>query len=611
MASDLDELRQIFGNMSADHSSQLFAGYVDKVNNDTTVHAQLAVILPSKGTPLEGASELASGKPLTLTRRLMEAICQLTIGRYGWYKVPERSKALSVMLSGRAQLKAPTSFRPDWYKNFREQHKGTRGVFARGWVTAVNLPNGSTEISSDPAWSCLRALTLCLSCFCNENGTVAVLEKLIPDCLLHYDMEDDKVVFEGPFLMSLREWVAAVLSEEASNGTKDLLLNSAFELVDQLQTGSGLSDLLTQYYQNEDEEDWNEELQLIFGILKWAVTPDYARPAPVESRYPTRSLRAWTAASMLSQVGFEKITAGSQIITSQKEYEEAIKENEFKEPRYDVFLIATNFVSVQTDYLANVTIFAPDDTPPPEPTLVENIPVLAFRHVEYMHGDHGIDARELREDFLFAYKKAADSFERIHITGGREFKVKLQVKQEARAIAGEDRIRALFGIFAPHIHAICLGPFVEAICNGNALKSDDWDLLSHSHELFSNALNLEMGPESWVPNFYRVLAIMLGAMYGVCSRVCRDQGRELGLTSGIAFDYKGLYRNDGQTIKRWAIRMGQALQGTLSYVEWASLLFEMFVGFKPVESPAEKKEQLVLGVQSNGFTALSDILVRL
>ncbi|KAK4200377.1 hypothetical protein QBC40DRAFT_326871 [Triangularia verruculosa] len=608
MASDRD-VNQTFGNTSADNNSQVFAGHVDNVNK-ISLHMHVF----AKGTALEGLDVPAgSEKSVAATRRRLKTILQLAFGRFGWLKGPQKWELLDqVLTSSGVELVSPASFDVEWYKELRDHHNDMHGVFFEGGgPKRIPLPTQSS-MSSSPAHSSLRALTVCLSCFCSENGIVAVLERLIPCGLLQGNIHDEDIIFEGSLLTSLREWVASVLSEEASNKFRDYLLKTAKEALDKLQSkGPHPSSSWAMYYESIHSERWDQELQIILGVLKWAITPTHERPASIESRYPTRSLRAWTAASMLSQLGFRQISAGNRIVTRRDEYDEAFKANPFKDQSYDVFLVATHTGDLETDLLADPMVFAPDDAPPPRPMLLQNIPVLAFGHTRYMQLNPKISPPTLHEAFKHAFSTAVQSFERIQVTGRDQFMVKLVVNASKNPIPFANNIRDLFDIFSPHIHDICLEPFVAFVGSGNIVNGEDWAFSRNPESLFDKATDLVLTQKRWMANFFQVLAIVLGAMYGVCSRACRDQCTHLGLNSEIAFDPQSIYRDSGRKVTRWARHVGRALQGTLGYSEWASLLFEMFLGAEATDSPPDKNEKLVLGVQCNGFTAVSDILVRL
>ncbi|KAK4179121.1 hypothetical protein QBC36DRAFT_364827 [Triangularia setosa] len=92
-------------------------------------------------------------------------------------------------------------------------------------MAPITLPEASTRAASDLVMSRLRAITVCLACFCDKKGVVA--------------------------------------------------------------------------------------------ILKWAITPEHRRRT--RGDYPTRSLRAWAAAAILSQLGFA-ISVADRAVSTQEDY---------------------------------------------------------------------------------------------------------------------------------------------------------------------------------------------------------------------------------------------------------------------------------------------------
>jgi hypothetical protein len=121
-----------------------------------------------------------------------------------------------------------------------------------------------------------------------------------------------------------------------------------------------------------------------------------------------------------------------------------------------------------------------------------------------------------------------------------------------------------------------------------------------------------------IRNFYTTIAIVLGSLYGICSQVCLDGGKTLEDDSEIAFNPDLLYKDDCKLIRNWAKTVGRALQGKVSFSEWESVIFEMFVGAvgtafgdRAATSIGETERGLILGVQSHGFAAVSDVLVKL
>lgn len=61
------------------------------------------------------------------------------------------------------------------------------------------------------------------------------------------------------------------------------------------------------------------------------------------------------------------------------------------------------------------------------------------------------------------------------------------------------------------------------------------------------------------------MAIVLGAVYGICNRACYENGSSLKNYTEIAFNPDNIYEHECKLLKRWAKSLGHALQGTSAY----------------------------------------------
>ncbi|RYP56084.1 hypothetical protein DL771_012147 [Monosporascus sp. 5C6A] len=585
------DVRQNFDGITASNNSRVFAGYTDN---------SVSVVVNVNGTPLEQASV----KEVSVS--VVKTAIQLATGAYGWFKATERSQSLTQILSADgAELKSTSSFNLKRYVECREEHNAMQGVIIEGGATkAISMPKASTAVSATPGMSCLRAITACLLCLCSKDSIIAILGQLIPFGLVQHTMDDGKLQFEGPLLASLKQWVTTVALEEESNKFKDHLLEEASQALRQLQPGAGLDEIMraTHHFETGDEN-------LILGVLKWAITPEHRRQT---TKYPTRSLRAWTAASILSQLGFT-ICAANYIVNDHEEYKKRMSGDVDGDTAYDVFLAVSHHIYGETDVLSEI-VFAPDEVPLPRAMLLQDIPFFAFKHVRHLGPP--LDDDYLRRAYNFAFERAASSFEEIHV---ENFQVKLQVKKETEIPSPfQDSVSALFNPFSPHIYVICSLPFEKYVGSWQGLTSEEWDF-SNYEELFECIRIDSHNPT--LRNFYTTVAIVLGAIYGICSCACRDQGSRLQGDSEIAFSPDNLYEGSCKVLRRWATSVGRALHGTLGYHEWVALLFEMFVGATDrmdqerdtahQERDVVGRKGYIFGIQSHGFTAVSDVLVRL
>lgn len=104
----------------------------------------------------------------------------------------------------------------------------------------------------------------------------------------------------------------------------------------------------------------------------------------------------------------------------------------------------------------------------------------------------------------------------------------------------------LFTPFSPHIHSLCIPIFEEWVGCATVSKEAGWDF-SDSDTLFQ-----QIRRHVWSKidqNFYIAMAIVLGAVYGICSRACYENSSSLKNYTGIAFNPMSTnadYSKDGQ-----------------------------------------------------------------
>jgi len=533
---------------------------------------------------------------------------QLATGVYGWFKGIERSQSLTQLLSASgAHLVTTTSFALEHYVGLREEHDAMRGVvIEKGGMRAVEMPKASTAISPISGVTCLRALTSCLLCLCTTEAATAMLQRLIPYALLQYEVEEETLEFEGPLLIGLKQWVSAVAVEEESNKFKEYLLRNVDQSLQQLQKSDGVNEIYstTHLFDSGDEG-------LILGVLKWVLTPPHKRET---SKYPTRSLRVWTAAAIMSQLGFT-VRSAYWTVNNHENFERRMRETSACDSTFDVFLVVSHRINGHTDTMTEF-MFVPEEIPLPRATLLLNIPWLAFHHVSHMN-EPRLNAQFLRDAYKWAFDCTRKRFRSLHVD---DFSVKLEVgATEVLQDPFSERYKTLFTPFSPHIHLICADPiqaFAPKAQDGPAIWQE-WDF-SNYEELFETIRT--DSHTAVIRNFYTTVAIVLGCMYGICSQTCLDRGKPLGDDSEVAFNPDLLYENNCRLVRNWATSIGRALVGKSSSAEWSSVLFEMLVGAvrgakqsQTIARTAEvmKRTGYIFGAQSHGFAIVSDVLVKL
>jgi hypothetical protein len=524
---------------------------------------------------------------------------QLANGADGCAKANERSEALIQLLSARdGQLVPTSSFNAEQYRHIRQEYNAMQGVLVEnGVMTTVNMPKASTAVTQNPGVTCLKALTSCLLCLCTQEMTTLLLQRLIPFKLIQHDYDDGSLDMEGSLVTGLRQWVSTVAVEEESNKFQDYLFECVDEHLTDLQVGLALDEIrrATHYFHSGDEE-------LILGVLKWILTPKLDRPT---SKYPTRSLRVWTAAAIMERMGFE-VSPAHWIASNQEEYSENMQPDPDDESTSEVFLAVSHHIQGQTDMMTEF-VFGPPESPLPRATPLLTVSLYAFEHVKDFKIP--IDDKYLREAYDWAFKSASKAFESVQVDN---FQVKLEIARYELDHPFSDRYKALFAPFSPHLHCVCVKPMMH-FEPGNW---DEWDF--SDHEDIFHTIRTDSHSATF-RNFYTTMAIVLGSLYGLCSRACYNRGKPLLESSEIAFNPDLLYEDDCKNLRKWARIVGRALEGTITLSEWESVIFEMFVGAAGVtiDDPASTGQgesaprSHVLGVQSHGFTAISDVIVAL
>ena len=157
-------------------------------------------------------------------------------------------------------------------------------------------------------------------------------------------------------------------------------------------------------------------------------------------------------------------------------------------------------------------------------------------------------------------------------------------------------------------------------------KSPGWSLaeLKEQMRILKKPGELENLKSPCRKNCYILYAIICGALYGLCSNACYDDGSVLGDDSEVAFIPDVLYEGGGRRLKHWAQIVGCSLMPgyNTSRNQWNDLLFEMFLGKdtqtgslittagnKYIDRQTPYREQLLLGAQANGLAAVSEMLV--
>ena len=541
----------------------------------------------------------------------LDQVVQLMTGAYGWYKARERTRSLSQLLDAKgAHLVNTSSFDKRVYTQCRGEQGQILGVVVQeGTATSTKLPKASTANPEDPNQACLRALTTGLLCFFNTDATTSILAELIPVALLQMEQEDVTIQIDGPVLTGLKQYVTAVQTEEDSNTIRTELL----ELASNHQArfvGISLEDVL-----HCDSLDLCEAPYVI-GCMKWMLTPQHKREP---TQYPTRSLRVWSLAPIMKKLGFQ-IAASIEIVRTEEDYKRATASEQFIADCPEVILVATDVGP--TDLCMSNDQIVQEEESRPQITPLRGVPWLAFRHLR--GSERRVNIQYLVDVWTFSYDQCRRGIE-VTCTDPAGH-VRLVPKQQQAV--GLDHHAALLRIFSPHLTKVCgpaMSAFVPIRCEGTDWLPETIEehirILRTSEDAFQPDPNVR-------DNCYVLIAIVLGTIYGIVSKFCRENDKEICLDSEIAFQPDIVYKS---RFKTWATFISIPLVSPPSYKDWNLMLLEVVLGKRSSElngffsdgdtgvshngkngtaSAHQLPIGIVLGAQANGMAAVLDVLVR-
>ena len=122
------------------------------------------------------------------------------------------------------------------------------------------------------------------------------------------------------------------------------------------------------------------------------------------------------------------------------------------------------------------------------------------------------------------------------------------------------------------------------------------------------------------------VSVILGIVYGVVSKYCKDQVEYMTLDSEVAFRPDLFFEQS--RLRGWASGVGLALTGNMSFKMWNNLVLEVTLGTDSIPASQEKRKTkehytsssirnshedadrgMILSAQANGMTGVSQILV--
>ena len=542
-----------------------------------------------------------------------DAAVHLATGAIGWWKAQERSQSLTQSLSAcKASLVSTSAFSVGSYRERRNtgvvQGLGVQEGILRKFPAGVE----STAVSQHPGIDCLRALTTGLLCFYNVPLTCTILADIIPFGLLQPDQEDEFPTFDGPLLASLKDWVKAVAAEEDCNNIRNQLLHRASLFQSQLTGFHGF---------HPHPEGENHELGLLLGCLRWMITPIHRRGM---NKYPTRSLGVWTTAAIMCELAFS-ISVSLKAVYSKEDYMDVVTAAGDSYP--DVVIVAAS-VGKTDPWMVSGAPSAPIELRPRVFPIL-SIPYAAFCHLQKQCNK--VNAKDLTDIWKVAFRYANDAVKPPTLSRGG--KVRLDVVSSGYEVVRESH-KHLIGTWSPHLARI-LRPALDDYVP--TMLDHDWSpaAIKGFYERRNNGEMIAFEETELINNVYTLTAIILGTVYGACSRslipMAANPDEKLGIESlELAFSPDSI---SNHKIFGWASDFGQALGGLLDSSRWTALLLELATGIdhpqrldeKPTAGKAGKLYKVVantdvqvlhvrvsdiFGAQANGVFAVSDFVVQ-
>ncbi|KAL8755967.1 MAG: hypothetical protein Q9199_003249 [Rusavskia elegans] len=318
-------------------------------------------------------------------------------------------------------------------------------------------------------------------------------------------------------------------------------------------------------------------------------------------------------------LGFE-IQADEVVAQSIREYESGLLVSHRFGAKPRVFLVVLH--GEDTDPTPLMHIPRASDSPKPQITMIRGIPWIMFRHLRGSRD--GVDTQYLADIWKMSCTSAKACFRGITMLTQN---VKIDVEGDEDVGAPEHH-KTLISDFSPGLDRICGMAMRHYI--PMSPSTPGWNV-SEIRDQMRTLGSEEESARTRSPcrdSCYILYAIVCGAIYGLCSNACFDNGDILCEDSEVAFAPNILFQNGGRKVKERARIVGHCIKrNQVPLQSWSDLLFELFLSkdaessmlnstnaptstdYSNMQNP--HRLRLFLGAQSNGLTAVSDILVKL
>jgi hypothetical protein len=423
-----------------------------------------------------------------------------------------------------------------------------------GILGSILLPEGSTAAEGHAAQLCLRALTVALLCFYEPHTISDILAAVIPYGLLNYDQEGADVKMGGPIYAALLQYVIAVAKEEDTDPIRRILLQEIERKQDHVSGASIKQILSCDLLQGTD-------LPFSIGVIRWVLTSMHRRLCEC---YPTRSLKAWALALVLSELGFQ-VAASLVAVSTEADYELQISNSD--ESHSKVILVTAPIG--QTDTMTPWSNINGGVCYKHQLTPIRNIPWIAFKHLAGK--TEGVSIQTLSDVWEYSFEQAQRATECPRLNR----RVQIETREDHDLIYTEHKRIATCWSFA--MQNILRGPMDQFIPHDHGVadivqrcRSHLWHHpgLHSLDEFNADTLNL----------WYTMTAIILATVYSICCNCLQQDGIPAGAHTQVAFHPNLVY---GPKVYEWVSVIGNALSpvGATS-AEWIGMLLEVVTGIE-------------------------------
>ena len=540
----------------------------------------------------------------------MDSAVQLAVGAYGWWKARERTVSLAQLLkSQKAAISSPMTFNRTVYARKREEG-GVRGAAVQSGVLSVlSLPNASTATES--GMICLRALVAALLCFFREHAVTQILVDVVPRTMIHYELEGEEIIVEGPLIAAFSQYVRAVAIEEDSDTLRTKLLDSVD--VHQVRiTGASLADIL------KCDTVHSVDSHLMVGLVRWVLTSRKA-----QHWYPTRSLHVWALGLVLSQLGFE-VDVEYRVVSSEEDYTlSSARSNHFG--GHSKVVLVTAPVG-ETDHCAPIPTESSASSSYTKPQLlpVHAIPMVLFRHLPTRRSDQS-SAQRFSDIWQYTYDEVSRT-----LTSGPRLRSGglMEIETSSGGRVTLDEHRRLIGIWSPHLNRVLgavMTRWVPEVINAEAV-------IEYANSIRRERMTESFQDDSDIQDMWHIMvAIILAAIFAIAAKGLCIQGQFMNSDTEVAISRDLLY---DKKLDDWANIAGLALNGVATPAQWSGFLLQLSTGatlkqplgeigtnasitgnsyhMPSVGQLNEPKIRVsnVMGMQANGVVVINDLIVR-